>query len=203
VSDKLRALTFSQEEKKDLLACIAELKASWGIEREQECERLKLQIHQLTERLNRTTDAYLEGALDREAFEERKGALITERRALTDRRADYEADRASIPDELQKFVELAGTAYSLYSGAITTKKRRLLRTVMSNCSVDQKKIDITWQTPFLHVAEREEITGSTLVRETHRTSALPKTRIMALLIDQLCADLMRHPNEIDFSVLSM
>lgn len=179
LEDKLRMLTFSEDEKQAMLVRIAELKASWIERREQELQRLALQIDQLTERLNRATDAYLEGVLDREAFEERKAALITKRRAFSDRRADYEANRASVPDELKRFVELAGTAHLLYCGAITTKKRRLLRTVMSNCTVDQKKLDITWQTPFRIVAEREITTQSAPDREIGRTSDALVTQIWA------------------------
>jgi hypothetical protein len=197
VGEKLRTLVFSEDEKKEVFVRITELKASWVQERDQECKRLTLQIDLLTERLNRTTDAYLEGVLDREAFEERKAALISERRALIDRRADFETNRAAIPDELQKFVELAGAAYSLYCGAITTKKRRLLRTVMSNCIVDQKRIGITWQTPFRHVAEREEITQSTPHREIHRTSALPKT----LLITRLWEYFAQNSGMLDLSIM--
>lgn len=188
VDEKLRTLVFSNGEKAQMLARIGELKASWVEHREQEIHRLTLQIDQLTQRLNRTTDAYLEGVLDREAFEERKAALITERRALTDRRADYEANRASVPDELQKFVELAGAAYPLYCGAITTKKRRLLRTVMSNCTLDQKRLDITWQTPFRFIAEREKTTQCAPHREIGRTSALLVDRLFALFAEQPTLD---------------
>jgi site-specific DNA recombinase len=195
VEGKLRALTFSREEKDELLARIGELKASWVAQRAQECQQLTLQIDQLSERLNRTTDAYLEGVLDREAFEERKATLVTERRALTDRRADYEANRASIPDELQKFVELAGTAYSLYCGAITAKKRRLLRTVMSNCTINQKEVDIAWRIPFCYVAEREEITQSALKREIGRTSALLITRLLGYFA--------KNAGALDFSIMDL
>lgn len=188
LDEKLRALVFNDAEKAEMLARIGELKASWVEHREQEMQSLTLQIDQLTERLNRTTDAYLEGVLDREAFEERKAALVTERRALTDRRADYEANRASVPDELRKFVELAGAAYSLYCGAITTKKRRLLRTVMSNCTIDQKRLDITWQNPFRFVAEREKTTQSAPHREIGRTSALLVDRLFALFAEQPTLD---------------
>jgi hypothetical protein len=128
-----------------------------------------MKIEQFTERLNRVTDAYLEGALDREMFEERKATLIAERRALSDRRADYEASRASVPDELQKFVELAGSAYSLYQVASIVKKRRLLRTVMSNCAIQRKSIGFTWRPPFHEVAGREKVTDGAPSKEIART----------------------------------
>ncbi|MGA2654152.1 MAG: hypothetical protein ABSF28_26825, partial [Terracidiphilus sp.] len=159
--------------------------------REQELQGLKMKIEQITERLNRVTDAYLEGALDREMFEERKAVLIAERRALNDRRADYEANRASVPDELQKFVELAGSANSLYQAASIAKKRRLLRTVMSNCTIQRKNIGFTWRPPFCEVAKRENKTDGAPSKEIGRTSALLITRLLKFFTES---------PEIDFSI---
>jgi site-specific DNA recombinase len=199
VTEKLKALVFKDGEKDALLSRIAEIKASWVERRQQELQGLALKIEQLTERLNRATDAYLEGILDREMFEERKAALIAERRALTDQRADYEANRDSVPDELRKFVELAGSAYSLYCGASPAKKRRLLRTVMSNCTINQKEVDIAWQIPFRYVAERAEISQSAPSCEIGRTSALPKT----LLVTRLWEFFKKNPGTLDFSIMDL
>jgi hypothetical protein len=184
----LSRLTFSDREKAQLGERIKKLKAAWIASREQELQGLKMKIEQVTERLNRLTDAYLEGALDREMFEDRKATLIGERRALNDRRADYEANRASVPEELQKFVELAGSAYSLYQVASTAKKRRLLRTVMSNCTIQRKNIGFTWRPPFREVAEREKETDGAPSKEIGRTSALLVDRLFAFFAEQPMLD---------------
>jgi hypothetical protein len=125
-------------------------------------------------------------------FDERKALLVHERRALTDRRADFETNRASIPNELQKFVELAGSAYSLYENASTEKKRRLLRVLMSNCTINAKKVDLAWQLPFRQVAEREQDSDCRPSKEMHRTTNLLIARIWEYLLG---------PHELDFSGL--
>jgi len=188
----LSALAFSEEEKTLVMARIRELKAAWIESREQELHGLKLKIEQVAERLNRVTDAYLEGALDRNMFDERKAVLISERRALSDRQADYETRRTSVPDELQKFIELAGSANSLYQAASAAKKRRLLRIVMSNCTIRQKSIWFTWRLPFGEVAERGNETGGAPDREIGRTCAL--------LIDELFAFFAEQPT-LDLSIM--
>jgi site-specific DNA recombinase len=192
IVQKLRALEFSEREKAQLSLRITELKAAWIVSREQELQGLTMKIEQVTERLNRVTDAYLESALDREMFEERKAVLIAERRALNDRRADFEANRISVPDELRKFVELAGSAYSLYCGASAAKRRRLLRTVMSNCIISQKKVDISWQLPFRQVADREKDTDGAPSKEIGRT--------LWLLTDRLFTFFAERP-EIDLNIM--
>ena len=189
VTCALTALTFSDQEKALLMARIRELKAAWIASREQELQGLKMKIEQVTERLNRVTDAYLEGALDREMFEERKAVLISERRALSDRRTDYEANRASVPDELQKFVELAGSAYSLYQNASVAKKRRLLRIVMSNCTIRQKSIGFTWRPPFREVAEREKESEGAPSKEIHRTFKVLLDKLFAFFAERPAMDL--------------
>ena len=115
--------------------------------------------------------------------------LIGERRALSDRRADYEANRASVPDELRKFVELAGSAYSLYKEASIAKKRRLLRTVMSNCTIQQKSVEFTWRPPFREVAEREKETDGALSKEIGRTSARLAEHLFAFFAERPELDL--------------
>jgi len=190
IAEGLNGLHFTEQEHAYLKLRMAELKSSWGRDREQELQNLKLKIEQVTERLNRATDAYLDGALDREMFEERKGKLIEGRRALTDRHGDFEANRASVPDELQRCVELAGSAYSLYQLASIEKKRRLLRMLMSNCTVDAKKIDIAWQLPFRQIAEREKETDGGPSKEIGRT--------LGALVEGLFHLFVEHP-EIDFS----
>ncbi len=197
VVKKLRALEFSESEKAVMLSRIGELKASWVTNKERELQNVKLKIEQVTERLNRLTDAYLEGALDRSMFEERKAMLIAERRAMNDRLADYQANRVSAPDELRKFVELAGSAYSLYRNAATEKKRRLLRIVMSNCIIQRKEINITWQIPFRQVADRENETDGAPCCEIGRTFSPEISR----LADELFAFFIAGRPELDLSIL--
>ncbi len=156
VHEALKVLAFSPEEKTYLMGRITELKANWIENREAYLQTLTMRLTQVIERMNRLTDAYLDQALDKELFEERKTALVKERRMLEDQRRDYEANRRSVPEELQKFVELAGDAYSLYKMADPAKKRRLLRIVMSNCTVKQKTLDFAYAMPFREVAAREK-----------------------------------------------
>lgn len=183
VENRLSALRFTQAEKAYFAARIRDVKASWLADRERECEALSIKIEQLTERLNRVTDAWIDGTLDREMFEDRKAALITERRALSDRRADFQSNKASVPDELEKCVELAGSAYFLYRSAAVEKKRRLLRLLMSNCTADRKTVDFGYYIPFQLLAEREPETDGGPSSEIGRTPAL------------LCARILQHFRE--------
>lgn len=186
VERKLRALEFNPEERACFSIEIETLQSEWIRNRNKEIEILRARAGQLTERLNRLTDAYLEGTIDRDLYEERKVPLIEERRALSDRCADFEANRASVPDEIRKFVGLAGSAYSLYKNASTEKKRRMLRLIMSDCTADRKAVDFVYYVPFRQVADREKDDGGGPGREMGRTPA----RTIARLVEYFGA----HPN---------
>jgi site-specific DNA recombinase len=185
ITDGLNALCFNERERAYLGLRISKLKIAWAGNLEHQLQSIKLRIKQVTERLNRATDAYLDGVLEQEMFEDRKAALIQDRRALVDRCADFESNKASVPDELLKFIELAGSAYSLYQMASTEEKRRLLRIAMSNCTIDSKKIDLTWQFPYRMVAEREKTLDGRPSKEIHRT--------LGRLFEQLLELFSKHP----------
>lgn len=179
VESKLRALEFSPEENACFAAEIEKLQADWFTRREREVETLRARIGQLTERMNRATDAYLEGVLDREDYEERKAALIVERRALRDRCADLEANRVSVPEEVRKFVGLAGSAYFLYKNASAGKRRRILQLTMSDCKADRKTVEFVHCLPFRLIAEREKDDDGGPRRETGRTPARTFARVVS------------------------
>jgi site-specific DNA recombinase len=183
VEENLAKLTFSDREKSYLAMRIQELKENWVSEKEQQLSNLNVKLQQVTERLNRLTDAFLDGTIEKELYEERKAALLFEKRAIEDQLNDVKSGKASLPETLQKFIELAGDAFSLYQTAIAEKKRRLLKTVTSNCKVDQKNIDFAFAIPFQGIATRERDTDGRPSKVVHRTL----DKLLTLLATQIKA----------------
>jgi DNA invertase Pin-like site-specific DNA recombinase len=153
---QLRKIEFTQVECLYLKDRISALKGSWDKDREVAVQAIKIRIQSITDRLNRLMDAYLDQNLDKTIFDERRSSMLSERRALEDNVRDYETGRRSIPDEIEKCVELAKSASILYKNASTEKKRQLLRALMSNSIIREKSLDFVWQMPFRVIAEREK-----------------------------------------------
>jgi site-specific DNA recombinase len=185
VGRTLRDLEFTNAEKEYLAKRIQTLKANWFEEKEKQLGNLSVTLQHVSERLNRLTDAYLDGTIEREIYEERKAALLFERRAIEDRLNDLKTGKTSIPEEVQEFLELAGDAYSLYKTPIIEKKRRLLKMVTSNCSVDEGTLDFTYAIPFREVAQREKSIDGGPSRVVHRT--------LDALLNRLLAHFKKHP----------
>jgi site-specific DNA recombinase len=154
----LADLQFSLEEKAYLAKVIQDLKARWIADKEQTMNNLHGRIQQITERLAKLTDAFLEGLIERDLFEERKVALHGERQAIQGTLNNFAANRVSVPEALEKFLELAGSAYSSYQEAITDQKRRMVKIVTSNLALRDKTIDFTYRIPFNMIGNREKTT---------------------------------------------
>jgi len=114
----------------DLDEIAQEVRDAIGRDTEERSRRLdvaRLQLGRLAERLQRLTDLYLDQGIERADFEQRKTALLVERRALDLQLATVSTEDRSVEECLQEFLELAASAYSLYERADPAEKRELLQ----------------------------------------------------------------------------
>jgi hypothetical protein len=181
VERNLRELQFTGAEREYLAERIQVLKANWFQEKERQLGNLNMKFQQVSERLNRLTDAFLDGTVEKELYEERKTALLFEKRAIEDQLNDLKTGRRSIPDEVEKFIELAGSAYSLYQTPITEKKRRLLKIVTSNCSAGEENLEFAYAIPFLQIANREKSNDGRPSKVVYRTLDALLTSLVATI----------------------
>jgi hypothetical protein len=156
VLTEFEKLQFTEAEKNYLAGATRELKKNWLAEREGQCRNLHIKLQQVNERLTRLTDAFLNNTIEKDLFEERKTTLLFERREIEDQRKALEDKTRSLPDELQKFIELAGDAYLLYGNATLEKKRQMLKVLTSNLTLEAKNVDIALAIPFREIANREK-----------------------------------------------
>jgi len=156
LTQKLKLLEFSQEEKDYFRTRLQSMKQSWQTERHNIIQGLKLSINQLTDRQNRLTDAYLDQALDKDSFQQRKTALLTERCELEQRLKDLQQGTESLPEKLQSLLELAGSAYLAYKAALPHEKRELVQSLSSNRSLDGKTLTVEMKFPFHLVIGRQQ-----------------------------------------------
>jgi site-specific DNA recombinase len=191
VLERLSRLQFSGGESAYLKDRIATLKARWIIDREQAITDLSTKLDLLTERLKKATDAYLDGILERDVYEERKQNLLFERKALQITIEDYKANRRSVPEVLAEFLERAGSAYLLYKSANPQKKRRMVKILTSNMSLRSKNLDFTYSAPFSEIANREKMSSCA------HPWCVPRT--WEPIIAGLVSFFANHP-ESDFSV---
>lgn len=176
VHHTLSPLQFDQEEREYIQEKMIKLKDSWRDQRETQIGAVNLRFGQLQDRLARLTDAYLDQVIERALFEERKLALLMERKEVEEQLALLKDGNGSVPDALAEFLELAGSAYLQYKMGLPAEKRDLLQIVTSNRQVHAKSVELMLSPPFSEVANRDQHSHSAPYRDRPRTwdRLLPK-----------------------------
>src|SRR5262249_15843889 len=75
VEENLQKLTFTEAEKRYCKGAIERLKADWIEERERLLTQTNVRLQQVSDRIKRLTDAYIDQAIEKGLFEERKASL--------------------------------------------------------------------------------------------------------------------------------
>ncbi len=108
--------------------------------REQELARLRLRHDAIRTRLNRLTDALIDGVLEKPLFDDRKNAVLLEEREVKDQIIEWERNGGRGLARLEKFLELVKSASILYKTAHPAEKRDLIRELTSNLKVSGKNV---------------------------------------------------------------
>jgi hypothetical protein len=137
--------------------------------REKELQHARLGLDAGRNRLNRLTDAFIDGVLDKPIFEERKAALVIEEREIRDKIHDLEAGNGLALRKLEEFLELIKNAPFLYKNANTDEKRELVRNLFSNLKVIDKNVSLEPNAGVQLLINRQQISYGAPSRGVHRT----------------------------------
>ena len=91
----LQRLKFNETEKAYFGVKLLELRSDWATHREKEIKNQNLRLSQIKDRLDRLTDAYLDGAIDRTAFDHRKSSLLSEQKAIEENQVNMRSSGVS------------------------------------------------------------------------------------------------------------
>ena len=119
--------------------------------------------------MSRLVDAYLDGAVERTLFEEKKLALLLEKKGLEERRDDIAANQSDAGKDLDGFLELAQTVPLGYGIGNPEEKREILKSVTSNLRVDRKDVVVELLSPFREIANLPSGTTGGPLRYRPRT----------------------------------
>lgn len=179
---QLERLTLCEKETALMRDWIADNRAQLGATRENEKRDAALALEALRSRKGRLTDLLLDGTLDKCAFDEKQKEFAWQAVQLKQRVAALEGDSNDTIREIERTVGLAKDALLLYKRADVTKKRELLKILLSDLTASAKNLDITLAIPFRIIAEREKSSCGGPHRRTCRT--------MEYILNQLHSFLM-------------
>lgn len=142
-------------------------KADWVNQRLSHIALMEGKITELTARLLKLTNAFLDSTIDKDIYEEHKRVILIERKTL---QASVEQLRGSrsIPEELKQFLEFTKRAKTLYETAFPEKKRRLVQTLTSKNVANKKSLVFGFKTPFDIMYDRAKIQNGSPSSDVHR-----------------------------------
>jgi site-specific DNA recombinase len=132
----------------DLVTALREDDGHATQQRAEAVQRLEQRRHAIQAKLDRGYDDYVSGKIS-EDFWTRKSAQWEEDRRITEgelARLAHQHPSAHITGE--RILELAKTAYFRYQQQPAAEQRRLLETVLSNCTFDRGTLSPTYSKPF-------------------------------------------------------
>lgn len=156
VLQQLRRLAFKKEENTCFPKMIQELREAkvGAFKRAQDAAEASLSM--IKARESRLTDAYIDGVIDEQAYRERTTALRVERCDVENRLTRLRDDPESLPNWLERVLELSKDADSTYEQASPEERRELLKTLSSNRALDAKNPMFTLDPAFQRVADRSK-----------------------------------------------
>lgn len=161
-------LRFSDEEVGDLGDEAGELQEATLQSDAERKKVLMLAQHKIDERLTRLTDALLDGLVDKDAYEIRRGQLLSDRIEIVEE-INRIGQSATIQARLSNLLELTQTAHLLYETGSSDEKRNLIKSVSSNLTLQVKYPSIALRSPYQEVVNWRLLYNGEPSRERART----------------------------------
>ena len=170
-SNFLKGLSIAQLYPKEIEILNEELKeldSNWAVEQQEILKNIHLQTAQIEQRLERLTDCYIDGGLDKETFENRKAKLLIEKKEQQEAQRQVLDGENRFLKRFSKFLELAKSLTQTYEIGISEEKRELVEIVTSNLAISEKRLMISMRSPFLEFAKRSDFLFGAPNQGTHR-----------------------------------
>lgn len=117
-------------------------------------QTLQLQLEKCHDRLSKLTDALIDGTIEQDLFVNKKNSLVQEEHRLQEDLKNIGATETDALDQTRKLLELANQAYLSYETGNDEQKREMVKTIVSNLSVEGKSVVIKPNLPFEMILNR-------------------------------------------------
>ncbi|MBK8954980.1 MAG: recombinase family protein [Saprospiraceae bacterium] len=140
-------------------------------------DSLRLSRSQISIKLDRLADAFIEGMIDKVQFEEKKEKCLIEIQLLNKKSDQFSNHREIIFRKTRNFLELIKSLKNSYINSIIDDKRRIIKLFTSNLQVHGKKLMITMNLPFNDIANRFNNSSCAHERGIPRTCTVDNDKI--------------------------
>ena len=152
----------------------------WQTKQEQLSVATRLQTYQVKSNLERLTDCYIEGGIDRDTYEERKGGLLVHLKKMEEVQRQLLKETGQILPKMKNFLELAKSLIDSYKMGNMDEQRNLLDICTSNLAVAGKNLIVSMKSPYLELSERWNLYIGSPEWDNSRTKMLSRQQLEEL-----------------------
>ncbi|NRB11528.1 MAG: recombinase family protein [Rickettsiaceae bacterium] len=111
-------------------------------------KELNVESTKIKNRMDRLTDIFLDGDIDKETYEEKRKKFIERREEITEELSKMNEDNLEHQDHLIRCLELGSNAGKTFRGSNVDEKRELINLVFSNLRLKGRKLEFKLRPPF-------------------------------------------------------
>jgi site-specific DNA recombinase len=153
IMEMLKTTELQPEESEKLNDLLNEMNSEWATKQTDLLQAIKFQKKNTEGLLERLTDCYIEGGLNKDTYESRKEKLLVEITEKENAHAELTTGKTRIIRKVKNFLELSKKLIKSYETGIWEEKRELLETVTSNLMIEGKKLIVSMRSPFSEMAK--------------------------------------------------
>jgi site-specific DNA recombinase len=158
--------------------------------------RIRTQIGAVRARVTRLIDAFVDGTLTKEDFDERKRTLLEEQHSLEKSLHSDRPDPEDAKALIAELLELASSAQQSYRVGNTESRRELVIRLSSNLSVAGKDVSVEPCSPLRCLAKREPIIKCAHFQYRARTKSTSKrTTAVPRQLEETARELLKWATE--------
>ncbi len=179
---KLKEITFTKSEMEYMAATLDDIRSSIEEDTKSSTQSIQKQLGALKMRLMRLTDAFLDGSIDKEIYDERKAELLFDRRKMQDQKLILKRDPQQRVEAVVRVLELASSAWLTYESGNTEERREILKLTTSNFRVSPESVAVEMSHPISVIEKRKTSLCSGPYRGIPRTADQNITREKSSLL---------------------
>ncbi len=169
VTDLLQAIQLPKNELNELESHLNTEQKEWVQAKVEILNTLSMQIGDYEARLDKLTDALIDGIVDKKAYQAKREKLIIEQRSLEEQKKSIQTEKGKILQQMKYFLELLKHFDFTYDLGNHDEKRDFLKKVFSNLEVKGKEIVFTIRSPYYDFLNRDMLHYCALKRVRART----------------------------------
>ena len=111
-------------------------------------KELNVESTKIKNRMDRLTDIFLDGDIDKNTYEEKRKKYIERRQEITEEIEKMNYDNVEHQDHLIRCLELGSNAGKTFKGSTVEEKRELINLVFANLRLKGQKLEFKLRPPF-------------------------------------------------------